>query len=168
MPIGGIWWEFSHEVMRFRGITKISVDAKGRIAVPKHHRDTLIDNNISEIVVTADLSGCLLVYPMPIWEHIEDQLVELPNNHPHARRLQRLYIGYATPMELDSTGRILLPAELREYAGVDRKVVLIGQGKKLELWDERAWAAENEVWRGSAKDEGVEFPPPDGLQSISF
>lgn len=168
MPTSANWWDFLYEVMRFRGITKISVDAKGRIAVPKLHRDTLIDNGISEIVVTADLSGCLLVYPMPIWEHIEDQLVELPNNHPHARRLQRLYIGYATPMDLDTTGRILLPLELREFAGIDRKVVLIGQGKKLELWDERAWAAENESWRGCANEEGMEFPAPDGLQSISF
>jgi MraZ protein len=153
--------------MRFRGITKISVDAKGRIAVPKHHRDTLIESGISEIVVTADLSGCLLVYPMPVWQEIEDQLVELPNHHPKARRIQRLYIGYATPMELDATGRILLPLELREYAGVDRKVVLIGQGRKLELWDERAWAAENEAWR-SDSESGDEMPPPDALQSISF
>jgi MraZ protein len=153
--------------MRFRGITKISVDAKGRIAVPKHHRDTLIESGISEIVVTADLSGCLLVYPMPVWQEIEDQLVELPNNHPKARRIQRLYIGYATPMELDATGRILLPLELREYAGVDRKVVLIGQGRKLELWDERAWAAENETWRNDSES-GDEMPPPDALQSISF
>lgn len=153
--------------MRFRGITKISVDAKGRIAVPKHHRDTLLENGINEIVVTADLSGCLLVYPMPVWQEIEDQLVDLPNNHPKARRIQRLYIGYATPMDLDATGRILLPMELREYAGVDRKVVLIGQGRKLELWDERAWAAENESWRGDTGTE-EELPPPDRLRSISF
>lgn len=153
--------------MRFRGITKISVDAKGRIAIPKHHRDMLIENGISEIVVTADQSGCLLVYPMPIWEEIEDQLVNLPNNHPQARRIQRLYIGYATPMELDATGRILLPLELREYAGVDRKVVLIGQGRKLELWDERAWGAENETWRAETTTEAP-LPPPEALQSIIF
>ena len=155
--------------MRFRGITKISVDAKGRIAVPKHHRDKLIENGISEIVLTADLSGCLLMYPKPAWDEIEDQLVELPNSHPKARRIQRLYIGYATPMELDATGRVLLSQELREYASIDRKVVLIGQANKLELWDERAWAAENERWRADTDaDTGSDLPPPDALQSISF
>lgn len=153
--------------MRFRGITKISVDAKGRIAVPKHHREHFAEHGIAEIVLTADLSGCLLIYPQPVWLDIEDQINALPNNHPDARRMQRLYVGHATPMDLDATGRILLSPELRAYAGIDRKVVLIGQGKKLELWDEQAWLEENDRWKRDARA-GDPMPPPDALQSITF
>jgi len=153
--------------MRFRGITKITVDAKGRIAVPKHHRDHFAEHGISEIVLTADLSGCLLVYPKPVWLEIEDQINALPNSHPDTRRMQRLYVGHATPMDLDATGRVLLSPELRDYADIERSVVLIGQGKKLELWAEDAWVAENERWKQGAR-EGSSLPPPDALQTISF
>jgi len=135
--------------MRFRGITKLSVDAKGRVAVPKAHRDRLQKDGIRELVVTADPSRCLLVYPTPIWHEIEEKLITIPNSSPQARMFQRLYVGYATDIELDSTGRILLPTELREYAGIDRKAVLIGQGKKFELWDERTW--EHQRFAGEAR-----------------
>ncbi len=154
--------------MRFRGITKISVDAKGRIAIPKHHRELLERHGITEICLTADPSGCLLVYPMPEWERIEDELVDLPLEHPRARRMQRLYIGYATPCALDGGGRVLLTSELREYARIAGPVMLVGQGRRLELWDERAWNEENEKWR--RRDEEADFapPPPDAaLKAIT-
>jgi MraZ protein len=153
--------------MRFRGITKLSVDAKGRLAVPKGHRDRLESNGIGELVVTADPSKCLLVYPKPIWHEIEEQLIAVPNSSPYTRMIQRLYIGYATEIELDGTGRMLLPAELRDYAGIDRKAVLIGQGKKFELWDERTWEVESDNW----KQQVNELDPSDlpvELQKISF
>lgn len=154
--------------MRFRGITKISVDAKGRIAVPKHHRDLLERHGITEICLTADPCGCLLVYPMPEWERIEDELVDLPIEHPRARRLQRLYIGYATPLAFDSGGRVLLTPELREYARIVGPVMLVGQGRRLELWDERAWIAENEKWRAADEEAEAVPPPPDAaLKTIS-
>ena len=133
--------------MRFRGITKLSVDAKGRVAVPKAHRDRLQKDGIRELVVTVGQSRYLLVYPTPIWHEIEEMLLTIPNPSRHARMLRRLSVGYATDIELDSRGRILLPAALRQYAGIDRKAVLIGQGEKFELWDERTWEVESENWR---------------------
>lgn len=153
--------------MRFRGITKMSIDAKGRLAMPKNHRDKLDENGVKELVVTADPSRCLLVYPKPMWEEVEKKLNELPNSSQYTRILQRLYIGYATDIELDGTGRMLLPPELREYAGLDRKGVLIGQGKKFELWDERTWEIQSEKWKQQVSDLDPSDMPIE-LQNISF
>ena len=155
--------------MRFRGITKLSVDAKGRLAMPKNHRDNLEKNDFKELVVTVDSrsAACLLIYPMPVYEELERQLMELPNHSAEARKTQRLIIGHATELELDATGRMLLPAELRDYAGIGRKAYLIGQGKKFELWDENAWELECEKWKqeGSGLGSG---DAPDALLNISF
>lgn len=127
----------------FQGITNLSVDAKGRVAIPKAHRDRLAESGIDRVVVTADPALCLLVYPLPDWEDIRTRLNSLPNTmNQLARSMQRLYIGHAMEVDFDSTGRILLSAELRAFAGIDRKVVLIGQGKKFELWNDVAWEAE--------------------------
>lgn len=153
--------------MRFRGISKLSVDAKGRLAMPKNHRERLSTDGTGELVVTADPSRCLLIYPKPIWHEIEEKLINVPNSSPSTRAIQRFYIGYATDIELDGTGRMLLPAELREFAGIDRKAVLIGQGKKFELWDERTFEIESENW----KQQVNEINPADlplELQNISF
>ena len=126
--------------MRFRGISKLSVDAKGRLAMPKNYRDELEQNGISQLVATADSTpGCLLIYPQPIYKELEDKVMSLPNHSEEARDTQRRFIGYANPMELDGTGRMLLPGELRDYAGIERKAYLVGQGLKFELWQEQAW-----------------------------
>jgi len=153
--------------MRFRGITKLSIDAKGRLAMPKNHRDRLEENGVSELVVTADPANCLVVYPRPVWEDVEQQLNDLPNSSRTTRNIQRLYIGYATDIELDGTGRMLLPAELRDYANLDRKAVLIGQGKKFELWDEQTWQAESERWKQEVNEMDSADMPAE-LQNISF
>lgn len=138
------------------------------MAIPKHHRDLLAEHGIDEICVTADLSRCLLVYPMPVWTEIEDELVDLPNNDPKARRLQRLYLGHATPMALETTGRVLLTPELREYASIERDVVLIGQGKKLELWSARSWADEKDSWQTEPDVKRADMPLPDALSVSSW
>jgi len=145
----------------------MSIDAKGRLAMPKNHRDKLEENGIRELVVTADPSRCLLVYPKPMWEEVEKKVNELPNSSKYTRIIQRLYIGYATDIELDATGRMLLSSELREYAGLDRKAVLIGQGKKFELWDERTWEIESEKWKQEVNDLNPADMPVE-LQNISF
>ena len=151
----------------FRGISKLSVDAKGRLAVPKHHRDRLMADGITELMVTADPSRCLLIYPMPDWREIETKLMSLPNTNPHSRAIQRLYVGYATETEFDSNGRILLPAELREYAGIDRKAVLIGQGKKCELWSESGFADASSEWPDLINDQD-QSEVSDAIQQLSL
>ena len=130
----------------FRGVTKVTLDAKGRLAIPKRYREKLISRCEGQIVVTVDRDYCLLIYPYPDWEEIERKLIRLPSLNKHARRLQRLMVGYATELELDGNGRILISKELREFADIDRHAILIGQGKKFELWDDQTWSNKRDSW----------------------
>lgn len=124
----------------FRGPTKISVDAKGRIVMPARYRDQLQALAAGNVVVTADRDGCLLVYPQPVWAAVERDLMNLPTQHEPSRALQRLMVGHATDMQLDSHGRLQLTQELRDYAGMKRDAMLVGQGERFELWDEGRWS----------------------------
>ncbi len=137
----------------FRGGTSLSVDVKGRMAMPAKYRDRLQDICSGQLVITVDRDHCLLVYPLPEWEEIERKLVKLPSLNKQARRLQRLLIGHATECELDGAGRILLSPLLREFAAIDKQVMLIGQGNKFELWDEATWNARRESWLSEVEDE---------------
>ena len=139
--------------MHFRGIKNIAVDAKGRMAMPACHREALLEGCGGRLVVTVDRDHCLLVYPLPEWEIIENKLIALPSLNKQARQLQRLLIGHAAELEMDAQGRILLPAVLREFAGLKKKAVLIGQGKKLEIWDESTWSEKQEVWMSEVQDD---------------
>lgn len=131
----------------FRGVNNLTVDAKGRMAVPTKYRERIQSLSHGQLVLTIDTEErCLLLYPLPTWEDIERKLDALPSFNKAARRVQRLLIGHATEVEMDSHGRLLLPPPLREFAGMDKKVVLIGQGKKFELWDEQAWNERRESW----------------------
>ncbi len=138
----------------FRGVNTLNLDAKGRMAMPSKYRDRLTAMCDGHLIVTVDLRDpCLLLYPQPEWEDIERKLVRLGNLDPSARRLQRLLIGHATEADLDGNGRILVPPPLREFAGLNKKVALIGQGKKFELWDEQVWNEERQKWLAEgAKD----------------
>lgn len=149
----------------FRGINSIALDAKGRLAIPVRHRERLVADADGQVVVTVDSARCLLLYPLPEWEVVERKLVTLPSLNPHTRRLQGLLMGHATDLELDSHGRILLPPMLREFAELDRRVVLIGQGNKFELWDEQRWADRRDAW---LQDENDGIPLPAELESISL
>lgn len=137
----------------FRGATKVTIDDKGRVVVPAHYRALLAEPASGRVVVTADRDECLLVYAAPEWEKIEQQLNALPSLHPQARRLQRLMIGHAEEMVLDSHGRLSLTPELREFASLDRSAWMVGQGRRLELWDEARWKSQREEWKKS--EQGV-------------
>ena len=141
--------------MNFRGINNLAIDDKGRMAVPARYRDRLIEMCGGRVVVTVDRDHCLLVYPMPEWEIIENKLVELPSLNKQARLLQRLLIGYATECEIDSQGRIL-----------NKKAVLIGQGKKFEIWDEEAWNESQGEWVESVKNGDEDLPA--ALEDLSL
>jgi|TARA_B100002019_G_scaffold249145_1_gene228368 MraZ protein len=141
------------------------MDAKGRIAMPTRYRDRLLDSSAGRLVVTIHLQAkCLLIYPLPVWEEIEIQIQELPALKAEVGRLQRLVLGYASDIELDGSGRMLLPNALRSHAQLDKKVVLVGQGKKLELWSEDLWNLERKSGLGMVADD----PIPEELFSISF
>ena len=128
----------------FRGVTQLSLDAKGRIAIPARYRGELVSKCSGHLIVTADPSKCLLVYPQPAWEPIEQKLNSLSSFDSKTRGLQRLLVGNASDVEMDSAGRILVAPPLRRFAGLSKEVVLVGQGEKFELWDEEQWNQEIE------------------------
>lgn len=151
----------------FRGLTTLNIDDKGRVTIPSHHRTRIMDEANGELVLTIDTEDrCLLLYPMPHWQVIEDKLGQLPSFHPETRRIQRLLIGHATECLLDRHGRVLLPPLLREYAGLDKVVMSVGQGKKIELWGESQWQMGRDRWLSEGMDgnSGV----PGELLSISL
>lgn len=136
----------------FRGVSQLNLDDKGRMSLPSRYRDRLQAVCGGELVLTVDPDYCLLVYPQPAWEEIQAKLQSLSSFNPKTRGLQRLLIGYATDVPMDNSGRILVPAPLREFARIERKVVLVGQANKFELWDEGAWNDKREVWLAEAAD----------------
>ena len=149
----------------FRGVQHINMDAKGRMAVPARQRDALASQSAGCVVITIDTqSPCLAIYPLPEWERIEAAVQALPALKPAVKRFQRLVLGYATDLELDGSGRILLPQSLRDYARLEKKVVLVGQGNKLELWSEDLWLAE----RDAALATEVEGDVPAELMSLTL
>ncbi len=150
----------------FRGVQHINMDAKGRLAMPLRQREPLLSQCDGQIVITIDTqSKCLVVYPLPEWERIEKDIQGLPALNPAVKRFQRLVLGYATDIELDGNGRMLLPQSQREYAQLDKKLVLVGQGNKLEIWSEALWLAEQEQ---ALADSGPEADLPDELLSLKL
>ncbi|HVY23008.1 MAG TPA: division/cell wall cluster transcriptional repressor MraZ [Steroidobacteraceae bacterium] len=150
----------------FRGENKVTLDAKGRFAMPTRYRDAIQEDARGQLIVTIDYADtCLLIYTLPDWEEIESKLSRLPALNPVARSVQRLMLGHATELELDSQGRILVPPNLREYAGLTRDVVLSGQGKRFELWDEQQWVARRDQ---SVKDNRGNAALPPELSSLSL
>jgi MraZ protein len=133
----------------FRGANKLTLDVKGRMVMPTRYRERLQELCGGKLVVTVDKDQCLLIYPLPDWEEIERKLMRLPTLDPRARRLQRLMVGHATDLELDGHGRVLLPANLREYGLLTRDAMLIGQGVRFELWDEARWNERRDEWLAS-------------------
>ncbi|MCB1843804.1 MAG: division/cell wall cluster transcriptional repressor MraZ [Halioglobus sp.] len=130
----------------FRGVQYINMDAKGRVAVPARHREPLMAASDGKIVVTIDTRGsdCLVIYPLPEWERIQRDVEALPGLKLSVQRFQRLILAHATDLELDNSGRILLPQPLRDHARLEKKLVLAGLGNKLDLWSEDLWHAERE------------------------
>ena len=152
-------------MQKFRGVSNLSLDAKGRIVLPARYRERLLEICHSEMIVTIDTEQpCLLIYPLPEWELIEEKIEALPSFNPTTRRIQRLLIGHATEVEVDGNGRMLLSNPLREYAQLGKKVVLIGQGKKFGLWDEGIWSQRMESWLSEPADGQT----PDALAELTL
>ncbi|WPC04293.1 division/cell wall cluster transcriptional repressor MraZ [Pseudomonas sp. MBLB4123] len=140
----------------FRGANAISLDAKGRLAMPSRYRDELVSRCSGQLIVTIDaIDPCLCVYPLSEWELIENKLRELASFREENRRLQRLLIGNAVDLELDASGRFLVPPRLREYAKLDKRAMLVGQLNKFQLWDEDAWNAVADADLAAIKQPGA-------------
>ena len=151
----------------FRGLSEAQIDSKGRITIPANYRTLMVEESSGSLVVTIDTeSPCLLLYPFPQWQIIEEKLESLPSFQPAARRIQRLLMGHATELELDRQGRILLPTLLRDYADLDKTAILVGQGKKIEIWNEAAWIDARATWL--AEDVGENHSVPMELAMLTL
>ena len=140
----------------FRGVAQLSLDNKGRLAVPSRYREALLVRCAGRLVITADFDKCLLIYPQSDWEPIQQQLMELSSLNPRIRGLQRQLVGHAEDIEMDAAGRVLVSSALREFAALEKNVVLVGQGNKFELWDKEKW--DQVLERGTGFGDG-ELPP---------
>jgi len=133
--------------------------------MPAKYRQQLLETADGQLVLTIDRDRCLLLYPLPVWEDVERQLIQLSSTNPRARALKRLLLGHAEECALDASGRILLPAPLREFANLEKRVVLVGQGNKFEIWNELAWNEWREAVLAGSNDDGESLP---GLDALAF
>ncbi|MCC5871807.1 MAG: division/cell wall cluster transcriptional repressor MraZ [Gammaproteobacteria bacterium] len=153
--------------MLFRGVSNVNLDAKGRMALPVRYRELIQEASAGQVVVTIDIAErCLLLYPLNLWEGVQAQIDALPNMDPTSRKLQRLLVGHAMDLEIDGSGRLLLPPALREHGKFEKKLILLGQGKKLEIWAEEVWAARRDAMLEEVGQANGETAV--GLQSISL
>ena len=134
------------------------------MAIPTRYRERIATRCDGQIIVTVDKDRCLLVYPLPDWEEVERKLVRLPSMNKIARRIVRIMVGYATEVDMDANGRILVSRELRDFASIDKQAMLIGQGNKFELWDEEIWNRKRDEWLNEEDDGDL----PRDLESMSF
>ncbi|MBF0470739.1 MAG: division/cell wall cluster transcriptional repressor MraZ [Gammaproteobacteria bacterium] len=133
----------------FRGVVELSLDVKGRMAVPTRFREQLMAICEGRLVITVDTAEkCLAIYPLPEWEQLQPQLDALSSINPLTAMVKRQLLGNATDVDMDGNGRLLIPSKLRKHAMLTKKMVMIGQGKKFELWDEEHWDQRNESWQG--------------------
>jgi MraZ protein len=126
----------------FQGANTLNLDAKGRLAIPAKYRERLAEASGGRVVVTVNPQDrCLLLYPEPEWMDIARRVSRLSDFDPQAKKLKRILLGNAVDLDLDSQGRILLSPELRAYAGLEKRLTLLGQGNKAEIWDEGVWSS---------------------------
>ena len=135
------------------GHTSINLDAKGRLAIPTRYRTYLNESAGGKFCATVHPDVCLMLYPLQEWGPVQRKVMKLSNMNKRARDLQRLIIGYASELEMDGNGRVLLPPSLRDFAKLDKRVVLIGVGNKFELWDEDRWNERQNAWLADGDNE---------------
>jgi MraZ protein len=151
----------------FRGFSAVSIDAKGRLAIPSRFRERLSVVSGGRLVQTLNpLDRALWLYPLAEWELIETKLAALSDFDRQSRRAKQMMRGYATDCEPDAQGRILIPTELREYAMLRRQAVVLGQGNKFEVWDQSAWQTQRDQWLEQVGD--ADGDPSETLRSLSL
>ena len=150
----------------FRGFSTVSLDSKGRLAVPSRYRERLAVVAEGRTVLTLNpLDRALWLYPLPEWEIIEGKLAALSDFDLRSRRAKQMMRGYAADCQLDGQGRILVPHELRELAAINRQAVILGQGNKFEIWDQAVWAGARDQWLAQVGEDGE---PSETLKTLSL
>ena len=151
----------------FRGFKTVSLDSKGRLAIPSRFRERLMGIAGGCLVQTLNpLDRSLWLYPLPEWELIEEKLAELSDFDKQSRRAKQMMRGYATDCQLDTHGRILVPAELRNYAQLDKQTIILGQGNKFEIWNRVNWEEQRDHYLSLVGDD--KGTPTGALQSLSL
>ncbi len=146
------------------------MDAKGRIAIPTRYRAEIQERCECQMIVTVALNekcigekGCLWLYPLPVWEEVEHNIIELGTNNKMAIKLRRFLVGNASECEMDGQGRLLLPEKLRKFAEMEKHIMLTGQLNKFEIWDEQAYENKEKEWMDGDDNEGFEI-----LSKVSY
>ena len=146
----------------FQGATALSLDVKGRLAIPARHREALVEASDGQLVLTAHPHRCLLLYPEPAWLPIRDKVLATSSLNPQAASIKRLLVGNARDETLDSAGRLLIAPELRQFAGLEKQVWLVGLGSHFEIWSDAGWQKEQEAVFAL----GDQLPP--GLEDLAL
>ncbi|CUA83548.1 MULTISPECIES: division/cell wall cluster transcriptional repressor MraZ [Gulbenkiania] len=128
----------------FGGVSSLSLDSKGRLAIPARQREVLLSTLGPRVVVTLESFDHLLIYPEQHWKPVLERLLALPAGNPVLKKYQRLVMGYAETLEMDGAGRILLPAGLRDKVRLGRDLALVGMGNRFELWNAADWEAQTD------------------------
>ena len=141
----------------FQGATALSLDAKGRLAIPARHREALVAASAGRLVLTAHPHRCLLLYPEAAWLPIRDKVLAASSLNPQSAAIKRLLVGNAREESVDSVGRLLVAPELRQFALLEKQVWLVGQGSHFEIWSDASWQKQLEIFTGM----GDQLLPPD-------
>lgn len=143
------------------------MDSKGRLAVPTRYRERLVEGCGGKLVVTISLMDrCLTVYPFPDWQRLEDEIKALPALDPQVRAISHLLIGHATECDLDGHGRMLLPQSLRDFASLDKRVHMVGQVRRFELWNEEAWSTRRDELLGQVGNLQIQASQSQALRDL--
>ena len=148
----------------FQGATALTLDAKGRLAVPAKHREALVAASQGALVMTAHPHGCLLLYPAPDWLPIRDKILKAASFDQRAAAIKRVMVGQAVDVEMDGAGRLLVVPELREHAGLDKTARFVGMGTHFEIWSEEGWKRQNEIAMAALASDQL----PAGFEDISL
>lgn len=141
----------------FQGASALNLDAKGRMSVPSRHRDALQLQGEGRVTLTKHPDGCLLLFPRSEWEAFRARVAQLPMD---AHWWRRIFLGNASDVEIDGSGRLLISPELRASAGIEREIILLGMGSHLEVWDAPTYAAKEQT----AIAQGM----PEALKQFTF
>lgn len=151
----------------FRGTSAVTLDSKNRLTIPTRYREELFADCEGKMVCTVDIQHpCLLLYPLPEWEEIELKLCGLSSMNPQERLLQQVLLGNASDCDIDKSGRLLINGPLRNHAGLEKNIMLVGQLKKFEIWSEQAWQAQ--MQQGIAKIQSGEIELTERLLDLSL
>lgn len=148
----------------FQGGSALTLDAKGRLAIPARHRDALTAASAGQLVLTAHPHGCLLLYPAPAWAPIREKILKASSFNRDAASIKRTLLGNALDMEIDASGRLLIAPELRQHAQLEKTVRFVGMGSHFEIWSEAGWQQQNEIALAALSGD----QPPAGFEDLAL